>query len=1016
MKIIDSSQEFANCIQGRTIYVKPDVTTLSRRKMERLARIAELQRYYQRNPVKFVSDFLNVELLDYQKWIFQNSWICPNVLLVLTRGAGKALGEETPINTPEGRKRFGDLKVGDQVFDGKGKPCTVLALSETFYNKCFEVEFSDHEKIICNEDHLWNVYTPTDHPEIMQTHDARWMYQYYQTHKQRLSVPSSPAVEYPKQDLPIDPYVLGVWLGDGSKSNGWITTSQDDVDELCSLIESRGYVIHTVSKRDNGCCTVNIHCPDGTPLITKLKQMDLPEEKHIPDIYLKSSIEDRMLLLQGLMDTDGCISKKADCEFAQNNIDHARLGIDFGELLVSLGIRYSNRCNKRTYTHNNEKKESTAMRFFFKADIRKPVFRLKRKAERLSQTPLKSLDRKYIQSVKEVDPVPTHCICVDSPDHLFLCGRKNTVTHNSFLIDLLLMAKGMLFNNYWTYIASGSGAQAQQTFMTLEKLANDNIDTLVGSTGYIFKNEVMIPNANGDGFSHSSDGWRYTLNNGSMSQTLNSNIDAKRGFRGNVVFDETGWLSAEMLQTYAAFAVVNKEFKTGKAADGRALDRSRIKALPKDLPNQLFYISSASSTDTEFYRLFQYFSKRMLIGDPNYFVAMLDCHIAFEPTMNGEVVSALLSRETVENAMQTNPEKARREYFCQFTTDAGDNAVLRRGLIARNSETRKPLLYNDTGDKKFVIVYDPARLSDNSVIGVAEIYQNSRGEKEARIVNCINLVNIHKRNKTPITIPNQIAILRQTILDYNGDGNEFYSNILGIYIDAGAGGQASAIADTLMEDWVDKDGFAHRGLVDLEYDGGIGKNFPNAVRDVLHIVKPSEYKSIMFENLIEMANGNHIKFTADYDNKGYLAVIRQEDAKYQKEKDKLIASLKSSGLSDEELDFQARQMLAERHDIQTDRIPLDPEEEIALANIDLMKEQIVNMTRIKRESGRDGFELVPEKRNTYHDDAAYCLAMIGYALSLIRHEDRKAKKRKPKQNIGDLLAGMTKKAVINKAI
>ena len=420
MKVIDSSQEFANCIQDRTIYVKPDVSTLSRRKMERLARIAELQRYYQRNPVRFVSDFFNVELLDYQKWIFQNAWICPNVLLVLTRGAGKALDEDTVINTPEGRRRFGDLKVGDQVFDGQGRACRILALSETFYNKCYEIEFSDHEKIICNEDHLWNVYDPCDHPEMMQTHDARWISAYYQSHKSRLSVPASPPVEYSKKELPIDPYILGVWLGDGSKASGLITASQDDVDEMCSLIQARGYEIHSVSRRTNGCCSINIHCPDGAPLITKLKQLDLPQEKYIPEIYLRSSIEDRTLLLQGLMDTDGCISTKADCEFTQNNIDHARLGIDFGELLVSLGIRYSNRCNKRTYTHKNEKKESTAMRFFFKADIRKPVFLLKRKAERLSQTPLKSLDRKYIQAIREVDPVPTHCIYVDSPDHLFL--------------------------------------------------------------------------------------------------------------------------------------------------------------------------------------------------------------------------------------------------------------------------------------------------------------------------------------------------------------------------------------------------------------------------------------------------------------------------------------------------------------------------------------------------------------------------------------------------------------------
>lgn len=471
-----------------------------------------------------------------------------------------------------------------------------------------------------------------------------------------------------------------------------------------------------------------------------------------------------------------------------------------------------------------------------------------------------------------------------------------------------------------------------------------------------------------------------------------------------------------MLQTYAAFAVVNKEFKTGKSADGQKLDKVKLQALPKDLPNQLFYISSASSTDTEFFRLFQYFSKRMLVGDPNYFVAMLDCEIAFSPTMDGEVVGALLSRETVENAMQTNPEKARREYFCQFTTDAGDQAVLRRGLITRNSETRRPLLYNDTGDKKFVIVYDPARLSDNSVIAVAEIYKSDRGDKEARIVNCINLVNIHKKNKTPTTIPNQIDILRNIILDYNGNGNESYSNILGIYIDAGAGGQASAIADLLMEDWIDKDGITHRGLVDLDYDGGIGKNFPNAVRDVLHIVKPSEYKSLMFESLIELANGNHIKFTADYDNKGYLSVINTEDAKYMRERQKLIASLENSGLSDEEIENQVKQLLAERHDIKTERIDLDPAEELALSNIDLMKEQIVNMTRIKRESGRDGFELVPEKRNTYHDDAAYCLAMIGHALSIVRHEDKKNKRKKPKSDVAKMLGELTKSAKIGHAI
>lgn len=112
------------------------------------------------------------------------------------------------------------------------------------------------------------------------------------------------------------------------------------------------------------------------------------------------------------------------------------------------------------------------------------------------------------------------------PNVLVLASRafgKSTV------IDLILMSKDMLFCDVWTYIASGSGSQAEQTFMTLERLANDGIAEMKNSTGYIFKQEIEIKNAAGDGFSHGSDGFKYSLYNGSFTQTLNSNIDKKRG-------------------------------------------------------------------------------------------------------------------------------------------------------------------------------------------------------------------------------------------------------------------------------------------------------------------------------------------------------------------------------------------------------------------------------------------------------------------------------------------------------
>ena len=221
----------------------------------------------------------------------------------------------------------------------------------------------------------------------------------------------------------------------------------------------------------------------------------------------------------------------------------------------------------------------------------------------------------------------------------------------STVIDLILMAKGMLFNNFWSYIASGSGGQAEQTFTTLERLANDNIDEMVGSTGYIFKNEVEIKNAAGDGFSHSSNGFSYSLYNGSRTQTLNSNIDAKRGMRGTVIFDESGFLSAEMMKVYGAFAIVNKSFKTGKDRDGKTIDPIRLRTFPSNIPNQKFYISSASSTDTEFYRLYREFAKRQLIGDPDYFVAHIDCEVAFHPTMHVNEVLDFFQK-TVEKEEQ----------------------------------------------------------------------------------------------------------------------------------------------------------------------------------------------------------------------------------------------------------------------------------------------------------------------------------------------------------------------------
>ena len=584
------------------------------------------------------------------------------------------------------------------------------------------------------------------------------------------------------------------------------------------------------------------------------------------------------------------------------------------------------------------------------------------------------------------------------PNVLVLASRgfgKSTV------IDLILMSKDMLFCNVWSYIASGSGSQAEETFTKLEQIANDNIDEMKGSTGYIFKHEVEINNAAGDGFSHGSNGFKYSLYNGSFTQTLNSNIDRKRGKRGSVIFDECGFLSSEMLKVYGAFAAVNKNFASGKDRDGHSIDPIRLRTFAINLPNQKFYISSASSTDTEFYRLYREFSKKQIMGDRDYCVIQVDCEIVLKPTIRGEVVNALLTPNIIETEMRTNPEKALREYYCQFTSDAGMNAIIRRGVIARNSETRAPLLHNDTGKKKFVIAYDPARSRDNSVILVMEIYQTENGEYKGRIVNCVNLLDVGKKIKSPMRTPDQIQYLKQIILDYNGDAPD-YENIECVLIDAGSGGGGVNIADFLMEDWYDKKGKLHRGLIDKEYSEEYVNRYPNAINK-LKLVSPSQYKSIIYEALIEMLDIDVISFTADYDNKGYLTVFEADEKKFEKEKQRISDELKAKGITGEDFAKELEEKLSQASCVKTKVVKLDPFQEIALSNIDAMKEEMVNMVRKKRESGKDSFEITPEKSNKLHDDRSYTMALCAWWLSEKRLANIRARKKPSSADILDKL-------------
>lgn len=410
------------------------------------------------------------------------------------------------------------------------------------------------------------------------------------------------------------------------------------------------------------------------------------------------------------------------------------------------------------------------------------------------------------------------------------------------------------------------------------------------------------------------------------------------------------------MNVYAAFTIVNKNFKMGGN-----VNIDTLQSLPQEIPNQLLYISSASSIDAPFYSKYRDFSKRMFMGDKNYFVADINCDVVIHGTKNGKIYPAsLLSQETVDAEMRVNPEKAQREYYNIFTTDGGSNQIIKRAEIARNSYTRPPVLFNDNHDRKFVLAYDPARSTDNSVLGIGELKYDETNGYTMDIVNVVSFADLGLRKKTPMMTQQQIKELHQILLDYNG-GYDDYDCIECVMADAGSGGGGNSwVRDALIEDWKDKKGQVHRGLIDKDYSEEYIKRYPNAI-DKLKLIEPSKYKSEMFESLIKMVQADRITFPQRYDNKGYLTMMDIDEKLVNETKQSIRQKLDKQELTEDEYEEKLEEALSKLNSAKTSVYKLSLDEEVSLKQIDAMVEEIVNICRTKRDTGKDAFKLPAHK-------------------------------------------------------
>lgn len=343
-----------------------------------------------------------------------------------TQGAGEPLAVDTPIPTPDGWTTMGDIEVGAEVIGRDGLPALVTSRSPVHLGRdCYRVTFNDRTSIIADASHLWAAMDRNTNDRAEATYTTAQLRELINEWKtrgnggNRIGVPAARAAKLPDRDLLIDPYVLGVWLGDGQTAGAAICGEADDVAFIASEIERRGYTT-TRWKVQSGKVPV-IGIPGG--LLFALDALGVLGNKLIPDDYLRASYEQRLDLLRGLMDTDGTVGHvgKESCSFSSKWQHLAR---QVADLVRSLGQRatLSRRADVRSRTGGTWTVQ-------FRGDPDAVPFLLPRKAARC-RTPLHVRNRAII-SIDPVDSVPVRCIAVDSPDHLFCVGDGWVLTHNT---------------------------------------------------------------------------------------------------------------------------------------------------------------------------------------------------------------------------------------------------------------------------------------------------------------------------------------------------------------------------------------------------------------------------------------------------------------------------------------------------------------------------------------------------------------------------------------------------------
>jgi glycosyltransferase involved in cell wall biosynthesis len=345
---------------------------------------------------------------------------------------GKALAVDTPIPTVDGWKSMGEISVGDRVFTDDGSLCSVTYVSPIQQGRsCYRVSFGNGASLVTDEDHEWTVQ-PVFGANRQQTRTlttgelrAGGVMVRYQSNHSRWRIAGTRPLQLPEATLPIDPYVLGAWLGDGTSTSARITCVDSEILGAIGRVERVSPTTTYEGKTPSYHIGIKAQ-PRAKTLRSRLRQLDLLRNKHIPSLYLRASYQQRLELLRGLMDTDGYISLDGDCEIGSK---FERLAHDVRELIASLGIRTTCRV---CHPHVDGRQLGPYWRVRFRVP-KDRLFYIQRKWAR-QEAVMNRESRSSYHMIKAIEPVssaPVRCIQVDASSALYLAGDSMIPTHNT---------------------------------------------------------------------------------------------------------------------------------------------------------------------------------------------------------------------------------------------------------------------------------------------------------------------------------------------------------------------------------------------------------------------------------------------------------------------------------------------------------------------------------------------------------------------------------------------------------